>query len=137
MRFRDRRIEKQPELMIIPMIDIMFFLLVFFMLATIYMVEMKTIPIKLPTAVHSSIEQKSSFAISLKADGSIWLEDKPTNIKTLLMQAKLEQKRNPNFAVIIRADKNIDYGKVVNLLDQMRGAGVSRFGLATDTEHSK
>ena len=47
MKLRDSRSLKQPELMIIPMIDIMFFLLVFFMLSTMYMVDLKTIPIKL------------------------------------------------------------------------------------------
>ena len=50
MKLRDSRSLKQPELMIIPMIDIMFFLLVFFMLSTMYMVDLKTIPIKLPKA---------------------------------------------------------------------------------------
>jgi biopolymer transport protein ExbD len=48
MKLRDSRSLKQPELMIIPMIDSMFFLLVFFMLSTMYMVDLKTIPIKLP-----------------------------------------------------------------------------------------
>ena len=133
MRLRDRRIIKPPELMIIPMIDIMFFLLVFFMLGTMYMVELKTIPVKLPTAANTSLEVKSTFSITMKEDGSLWLEDKKIEINNLLMQAKLEKKNNPNFAIIIRADKNIDYGKVVKLLDQIKGAGITRFGLATDS----
>lgn len=133
MRLRDRRIIKPPELMIIPMIDIMFFLLVFFMLGTMYMVELKTIPVKLPTAANTSLEVKSTFSITMKEDGSLWLEDKKIELNNLLMQAKLEKKNNPNFAIIIRADKNIDYGKVVKLLDQIKGAGITRFGLATDS----
>ena len=47
MKLRDSRQVKTPDLMIIPMIDIMFFLLVFFMISTMYMVDLKTIPIKL------------------------------------------------------------------------------------------
>ena len=50
MRLKDRRAFSKPEVMIIPMIDIMFFLLVFFMLSTMYMVEQKTIPVNLPQA---------------------------------------------------------------------------------------
>lgn len=134
MRLRDRRIIKPPELMIIPMIDIMFFLLVFFMLGTMYMIELKTIPIKLPTATNTSIEVKSNFAVTMKEDGSLWLEDKKIELNNLLLQAKIEKKSNPNFAIIIRADKNIDYGQVVKLLDQIKGAGITRFGLATDSE---
>ena len=105
MKLRDSRSLKQPELMIIPMIDIMFFLLVFFMLSTMYMVDLKTIPIKLP---------------------------KQTDIASLTMQAKMEQKNNPRFSIVIRADKDADYGKVITLLDRLKGAGVQRFGLATD-----
>lgn len=133
MRLRERRIIKPPELMIIPMIDIMFFLLVFFMLGTMYMVELKTIPVKLPTAANAGIELKSSFSVTLKSDGSLWLEDKKTDAQTLIMQAKIEKNRNPNFAIIIRADKSTDYGQVVKLLDQIKGAGITRFGLATDS----
>lgn len=133
MRLRDRRIIKPPELMIIPMIDIMFFLLVFFMLGTMYMVELKTIPIKLPTAANTTLEVKSTFSVTMKEDDSLWLEDKKIDLNNLLMQAKIEKNNNPNFAIIIRADKNIDYGKVVKLLDQIKGAGITRFGLATDS----
>ena len=50
MQLRDIRNRKPPELNIIPMIDIMFFLLVFFMLSTMYMIDLKTIPVKLPKA---------------------------------------------------------------------------------------
>lgn len=133
MRLRDRRIIKPPELMIIPMIDIMFFLLVFFMLGTMYMIELKTIPIKLPTATNTTLEVKSTFSVIMKEDGSLWLEDKKIDLSNLLMQAKIEKNNNPNFAIILRADKNIDYGKVVKLLDQIKGAGITRFGLATDS----
>ena len=83
MRLRDRRIIKPPELMIIPMIDIMFFLLVFFMLGTMYMIELKTIPIKLPTATNTTLEVKSTFSVTMKEDGSLWLEDKKIDLKNL------------------------------------------------------
>ena len=66
MKLRDSRSLKQPELMIIPMIDIMFFLLVFFMLSTMYMVDLKTIPIKLPKAEYSAVEQNKNARIMLK-----------------------------------------------------------------------
>ena len=50
MKLREWRVSRQPRLMIIPMIDIIFFLLVFFMLSTLYMVEQKTLPVQLPAA---------------------------------------------------------------------------------------
>ena len=114
------------------MIDIMFFLLVFFMLSTMYMVDLKTIPVKLPKAQNASTDASTTFAVTMKADGSIYLGDVQTDAGALVMQAQLEQKRNPAFAVVIRAEKELEYGRVIELVDKLKGAGVSRFGLATD-----
>ena len=123
--------------MIIPMIDIMFFLLVFFMISTMYMVDVKTIPIKLPTASNASATASTTFSVSIKKDGSSWLEDKQTDARSLAMQALMEQKTNPNFAIVIRADKDADYGEVIAILDLLRGAGINKFGLATDVGAGK
>ena len=132
MKLRNYRETKQPDLNIIPMIDIMFFLLVFFMLSTMYMVEQKTIPVNLPQATSAAIDNKTKFTVTLKDDGSIYLEDQQTDIQTLLMQATKEQKNNPSFAIIIRADKDINYDKVVSFIDTLKKAGITRFGLATN-----
>lgn len=132
MKLRDVRSHKVPELNIIPMIDIMFFLLVFFMLSTMYMVDLKTIPVKLPQAQNASTDTSTTFAVTMKADGSVYLGDAQTDINSLVMQARMEQKSNPNFAVVIRAEKELEYGRVIELVDKLKGAGVSRFGLATD-----
>lgn len=120
MKLRNYRETKQPDLNIIPMIDIMFFLLVFFMLSTMYMVEQKTIPVNLPQATSATIDNKTNFTVTLKDDGSIYLEDQQTDIQTLLMQATKEQKNNPSFAIIIRADKDINYDKVVSFIDTLK-----------------
>ena len=132
MKLRNYRETKQPDLNIIPMIDIMFFLLVFFMLSTMYMVEQKTIPVNLPQATSAAIDNKTNFTVTLKDDGSMYLEDQQTDIQTLLMQATKEQKNNPSFAIIIRADKDINYDKVVSFIDTLKKAGITRFGLATN-----
>ena len=132
MQLRDIRNRKPPELNIIPMIDIMFFLLVFFMLSTMYMIDLKTIPVKLPKAATAASDTTSTFAVSLKSDGSIYLGDAKTDLKALLTQASMDQKNNPYFAVIIRADKDIDYGRVITLIDKLKSSGITRFGLATD-----
>ena len=137
MKLRDSRKLRTPDLMIIPMIDIMFFLLVFFMISTMYMVDLKTIPMQLPVADNSSVDAKTTFAVSIKKDGTLWLGDKQTDIKSLAMQAVMEQKANHGFAIVIRADKDADYGQVIAVLDTLKGAGVNRFGLATDAGAGK
>lgn len=132
MRLRDIRNRKAPELNIIPMIDIMFFMLVFFMLSTMYMIDLKTIPVKLPQAANAATDTVSTFAVTMKNDGSIYLGDAQTDLQSLLLQASVEQKNNSAFAVVVRAEKDVDYGKVIFLIDKLKGAGVTRFGLAAD-----
>lgn len=132
MRLRDRRRADKPEVMIIPMIDIMFFLLVFFMISTLYMVDLKTVGVDLPQAVHVESQTKVNYVVTMKKDGTLWLEDKEISREALLHQAAEEQRHNGQFSVIIRADQGLDYGQVMALLDEMRGAGITHFGLASE-----
>lgn len=133
MRLRDRRSFTKPEVMIIPMIDIMFFLLVFFMLSTLYMVDLKTIPVNMPKVENAQTQTNVNYLVTIKSDGSLYLEDRPIDEETLIQNAKVQLSQNPNFAVVVRADENIDYGKIMQLLDKFKGAGITKFGLATDT----
>lgn len=131
MKLRNYRETKQPDLNIIPMIDIMFFYWYFYAQYDVHG-RTKTIPVNLPQATSAAIDNKTNFTVTLKDDGSIYLEDQQTDIQTLLMQATKEQKNNPSFAIIIRADKDINYDKVVSFIDTLKKAGITRFGLATN-----
>ena len=137
MRRRHRREIKAPEIMLSPMIDMIFLLLVFFIISTMYMSEIKTIPIRLPVAQHSQIVSKSNFNVTIKKDGSIYLEESQTNMEQLVANAAMESKRDSNFSVIIRCEGNAEYRLVVTLMDKLKGAGVTRFGLATDVGDGK
>ena len=137
IKLKKRNTTKAPEMMLSPMIDMIFLLLVFFILSTMYMSEVKTIPIKMPVASHSVSETQANFNITVKADGSIWLDDKKADVGALVMQAAIEQKRNPNFAVIIRGDKDVNYNKIIALLDKLKEVNVTRVGLATDVGDNK
>lgn len=132
MRRRPKQLDKAPEMMLSPMIDMIFMMLVFFIVSTMYMSDIQTIPIRLPQAANAETVSNSTFAVTLKADGSIYLEDKPVAIETVIANASMESKRDKSFSVIIRAEKDAEYGKVIEIMDKLKGAGVSRFGLATD-----
>ena len=137
IKLKKRRVTKAPELMISPMIDMMFLMLVFFIYCTMNMSEIKTIDIKLPIAQNATIKTKTSFNISIKADGTIWLGDKQTDVDAVVMQAVLESKNSPDFAVIISADGDGSYRNVISLLDRFKQAKITRVGLATDVGAEK
>ena len=132
MRLRDRRRWQKPEIVIIPMIDIMFFLLVFFMMSTLYMVNMKTVDVDMPQARHAETQVVVSYVVTMKQDGSLWLEDQPVAEAELLGRAEAERRKNPDFSVVVRADQGLDYGMVIGLLDQFKAHGIVHIGLAAD-----
>lgn len=132
MRLRDRRRWQKPEIVIIPMIDIMFFLLVFFMMSTLYMVNMKTVDVDMPQARHAETQVAVSYVVTMKQDGSLWLEDQPVTEEELLGRAEAERRKHPDFSVVVRADQGLDYGMVIGLLDQFKARGIVHIGLAAD-----
>lgn len=137
MRRRPRKQSLPPQLMLSPMIDMIFLLLVFFIVSTMYMSEIKTIPIRLPMAQNSETVSKSNFAVTVKKDGVLYLEDNKIEMKQLVANAAAESKRDAAFSVIIRADGEANYKTVIKLMDELKGAGVTRFGLATDLGDGK
>ena len=137
MRRRPRKQSLPPQLMLSPMIDMIFPLLVFFIVSTMYMSEIKTIPIRLPVAQNSETVSKSNFAVTVKKDGVLYLEDNKIEMKQLVANAAAESKRDAAFSVIIRADGEANYKTVIKLMDELKGAGVTRFGLATDLGDGK
>lgn len=137
MRRRKRRELRAPEIMLSPMIDMIFLLLVFFVISTMYMSEVKTIPIRLPVARNSETVSKSNFNVSVKQDGSLYLDEQQIPMDVLVANAALESKRDSSFSVIIRAEGEADYKLVITLMDKLKGAGVTRFGLATDVGESQ
>ena len=130
MRLRDRRAFGKPEVVIIPMIDIMFFLLVFFIMSTLYMVNVKTVDVNLPKAQSAQTQLNVTYLVTVRKDGSLWLEDQPIDADTLVQQARMESQKNPRFAVVVRADGDMNYSGVMELLDRFRQAGITSFGLA-------
>ena len=130
MRLRDRHRQDKPEIIIIPMIDIMFFLLVFFMMSTLYMVHMKTVDVNMPLAQHAETTLSVTYVVTLRQDGSLWLADKPIREDELLRRAAGENRKDSRFAVVLRADQQLDYGMVMALLDKFKGEGITHVGLA-------
>ena len=136
IKLKTRR-DKMPAIMLSPMIDMMFLLLIFFIVSTMQMTELKTIPVKLPVATESVIQNTAKFTVTIKDDGAYWLQDKVISKQDLVNKAREEQKKDEKFHVVIRADENVQYKAVIGLLDAFKKAGVSRVGLATEKDTKK
>jgi biopolymer transport protein ExbD len=115
------------------MIDMIFLLLVFFILGTMYMTETKTIEMRLPSAKNAETDSRANFTVTVQAKGPLLLNGEAISMEALIAQSKAMSGLDAKFAVVIMADKETNYRQVVTLLDKLKGAGVTRVALATQT----
>lgn len=132
MKLSKLRTQHSPQIMIIPMIDIIFFLLVFFMMSTLYMVEQNTIPVALPPTSSAQSSQDSFVPITITAQANIIFnrEEIPPELLTARIQTELL--RNQEASFILRGDRQVEYGKVIGILDELKKAGVRKITVATE-----
>lgn len=130
MGFRRRRPE-EPRVDLTPMVDVVFNLLIFFMISTTF-VEMPGIDVKLPESSASRSEKTpQEVKVYLSVDGEIFLGDEKVSFETL--RTRLES--FPDAAettFLLMADREAAHGRVVELMDAAREAGFSRLAIATE-----
>lgn len=132
MRLRSLRVEKQPEFMIIPMIDIIFFLLVFFMMSTLYMVEQHTIPVNLPKAAAAQQDKPQSINITVLENGNVMFNQEEIPVDLLAKRVNLELGKKTDTVFILRGDKQVPYGQVITVLDELKLSGAQRVAVAVE-----
>ena len=133
MRRRNFREKNQPLVMIIPMIDIMLFLLVFFMLSTIYMVQTNSLPVSLPQSSTATQETRPNVVpITILASGDVLFDQDsvPNHRLAEKIQKALAEDKNAIF--VLRGDKSARYESVVAVLDLLKKSGASRVSIATE-----
>lgn len=118
--------------MIIPMIDIIFFLLVFFMMNMLSMTVEHAVPLQLPQAATAVLQTEASLTVGVTADGRIFVEEEPVSRADFSRRMAAERERNPDVNVVLRADEDARHADVLFVLDGLRSAGISRIGIAAD-----
>lgn len=133
MKRRDFREKTQPLVMIIPMIDIMLFLLVFFMLGTIYMVQTNSLPVNLPQASTAAQETRPNvIPITVLASGEVLFDkdSEPTQQLVEKIHAAISADKDTIF--VLRGDKSARYENVVAVLDLLKKSGARKVSIATE-----
>lgn len=132
MKLRPMQNEREPQIMIIPMIDIIFFLLVFFMMNMLSMTVEHAVPLQLPQAATAVLQTEASLTVGVTADGRIFVEEEPVSRADFSRRMAAERERNPDVNVVLRADEDARHADVLFVLDGLRSAGISRIGIAAD-----
>ena len=132
MNFSKHRTGKKPVFMIIPMIDIIFFLLVFFMMNSLQTVAQKALAVQLPQAQSASAPAQLPIIMTLDEEGHITIDNKPVSITESASIMKQHMQENANAAVVLQADKRTAHGQVVAVMDMLKTSGVTRLSIAAE-----
>ena len=132
MNLQSFRMKSKPEFMIIPMIDIIFFLLVFFMMNSLQTITQKALSVQLPQATTASAPAQLPVVLTLDAEGHITIDNVPMSIDAAEAMVKERIAQNPNASVILQADKRSAHGQVVAIMDMLKQAGVKRLAIAAE-----
>ena len=127
MRFKRHAKLEKGNLDIAPLIDVVLLLLIFFMLTSSF-ISQPGIRINLPKAVTSEAIHEESLVITI-TDKNIYLGDKKISLKDLKSSLKFSARRDQ--PLLIKADEQVALGKVVEVWDLCRDAGISRINIAT------
>ena len=132
MNLQSFRMKSKPEFMIIPMIDIIFFLLVFFMMNSLQTIAQKALSVQLPQTTTASAPAQLPVVLTLDAEGHITIDNVPMSIDAAEAMVKERIAQNPNASVILQADKRSAHGQVVAIMDMLKQAGVKRLAIAAE-----
>lgn len=134
MRFSRLRVATSPKIMIIPMIDVIFFLLVFFMMSALSMVEQNSFPVNLPQSESAQSDKSMVIPITVEVDGQISINKETVSLEGLPERIRTELDLNPEAAFILRGDRQVEYGIAVKILDQLKKLGVRKIAIATEIQ---
>ena len=129
MKLRKSRQHRRGRIEIIPMIDVMFFLLVTFMLASLSMQNLHSLAVNLPQGRAAAMQPKTPVTLTITPDSRILLDEIPVTLDTLAATLK-PMLNGPDSSVIVAADSAAPDGVIVQAMIQSRDAGAQHFLIA-------
>ncbi len=119
--------ESEARIEIIPLIDIMFFLLASFMLVSLSMVHSRSVKVNLPTATTASPDTKTDFvSVSVDKVGMAFIDRQPIGPNELVQRLSAWQRTNDQARVFISGDREARHGDIIRVLDLVRSAGIQK-----------
>jgi biopolymer transport protein ExbD len=128
---------KKVRIEMLPLIDIVFLLLVFFIYAMLSMAVHRGMPVDLPTSQTVQIDRKLILSVTVKADETIYVDKEPVDLENLtrFLKSKVGNVKDPG--VLLFADRSLPYQKLFQILDNIRLAGLNRISLQAEIENQQ
>ena len=129
--FKKENNEIKNEINMLPMIDVIFAILSFFIISSLYLTKVETIPLNLPKASSSKKEDQKSINLSIDSQSRIYINKELIEISNI--KQKIGSLSSDELSlVIIRGDKEVNYGKIVEVLDIVRNIKNIKIAISTE-----
>ena len=125
---------RRARIEILPLIDIVFLLLVFFIYAMLSMAVHRGVAVNLPTSTTARIENELSLSVTVRENGQILLDTHRVSLRDLAGLLRVKAQECKSSQVHLFADKKVSYQLLIEVLDQIRAAGLSDIMLQTTKE---
>ncbi|NJR50694.1 MAG: biopolymer transporter ExbD [Leptolyngbyaceae cyanobacterium CSU_1_3] len=122
------------QINIVPMIDVVFALLTFFIVSTLFLTRSEGLPVNLPQAATAKQQQQTKIAITIKPDGQLSLNKQPIELGQLETGVRSLIQANQQPVVVIHADEKVEHRFVVSAMDQIRKINGVKMAIATQRQ---
>ncbi|MEM7761238.1 MAG: biopolymer transporter ExbD [Cyanobacteria bacterium P01_A01_bin.40] len=122
------------EINILPMIDVIFSILAFFIISTLFLTRSQGLPVNLPSAQTAEPKQSVQLNITIESDGKLFLERQPIELDELKGALTEKIKPDSESVVIINADQKVEHGTVVKVMDRLRQVPGAKMAIAAEQE---
>ncbi len=121
------------EINIVPMVDVIFSILAFFIISSLYLTRSQGLPVNLPGATTAETQLPDSITVTINVNGEIFVNRQPIGISELeeRVRSQIGSGSNSQGLVIINADERVTYGRVVGVMDRLRQVEGVRLAIAT------
>jgi biopolymer transport protein ExbD len=130
---RLQEVEDDIDLNITPMLDIVFIILIFFVVSTSFVKE-SGVDVSRPSASTAERKERGNIMIGITADNAVWIDRRQVDIRAVRANIERLHAENPEGAVVIQADRDARTGVLVQVLDQSRLAGVDDVSIAASMQ---
>jgi biopolymer transport protein ExbD len=129
---------KKARIEIIPLIDVMFFLLASFMMVSLSQVHMKGIKVNLPTGASGETQSKRDYiSVSVDMNGNFFFDKEEVSREEMQSRLQKVHQSSPEAKVFVRGDRDTVHGNIVQLLDMLRAAGFYKISFEIKSEALK
>ncbi|MBE9056067.1 biopolymer transporter ExbD [Sphaerospermopsis sp. LEGE 08334] len=129
------RLQDDPDIPaqinIVPMIDVIFAILTFFIMSTLYLTRSEGLPVNLPQATTAKNDRPAQVTVTINKTGEIFLNKEAVSLEQLANQVRAKAEPSQPLMVILNADEAVNHGQVVAVMDQVRQVEGVKLGIAT------